>query len=466
MSSPPSGSRALADLRAERAVIGSVIIEPDAWDVADEVITASDFSSDAHAEIWRALDALVAAGTPIDSVTLRGKLEDGGKLQRVGGDEYLLGLTETIPTIANTEAYATRIRQLGTLRRVRDTLARYHAELQSEVEDIPDYLDRVETAITHACERRAAKTDPVHVGDAGAEYLADLEQRQHTGETVGHKTGYGHLDHYLGGVVPQETIVVAGRPGMGKTAFALDIAKGVARTSGMGVYVQSIEMPRRKLIERMLSGEAAVDSDRLRTLKLGNEDWRELVAANERLSRLSIHIDDTSGVTILDIKRSVRRHKRKLEREGKKLGLVVIDYLQLIKAHTRADKREEQIGDISREMTAMCKQLDVAVMALASLNRDCEKRPGKDKRPAVSDLRESGAIESDASTVLLLYRDEVYNHDTSWKGVAEIIIGKQRNGKTGTVRMAFRKEFTRFDALEQQPEPDERDHSPHWSESA
>ena len=445
---PQSGRVPPHDLNAERAVLGGILLENDALNAVTELpLEAGHFYKDAHAIIFEAMLELFGAGQPVDTVTLRERLAMGNKLPRVGGDEYLLALTDTIPTIANIEAHARIVMEKSMVRRVIHACHETAAKGYGDYGPIGEFLDEAEKAVFEVAKHRL-KHRYEHINDVVMrtfeEITAAAERKEHI---TGLPTGFRHLDWYTAGFHPGDLVICAGRPGMGKTAFALNLALNACRARQAPVAVFSLEMPNDQLARRLLCAEAGVDGNRLRSGRLTREDWAPLTRAAGELSELPVWMDDTPSLSVLELRAKARRLKTE-----RGLELVVVDYLQLMRSGTRTDNREQEISEISRSLKALAKELSIPVMALSQRNRGVENRGNKDKRPQLSDLRESGAIEQDADTILFIYRDEVYNPESTEKGIAEIIIGKQRAGPTGTVRCKFLREFTRFENLEEHRE--------------
>jgi replicative DNA helicase len=380
----------------------------------------------------------------------------GGKLQRVGGDEYLLALTDTIPTVANIEAHARIVKEKAVVRRLIHACYEQVARGFGDYGQIEEYLDGAEKAIYDVAKDRL-RDRPEHINDVVIRTFeaitAAAERKEHI---TGLPSGFLKLDWFTAGMHPGDLIICAGRPGMGKTAFALNVALNACRARQAAVMVFSLEMPKDQLARRLLCSEAGVDSNKLRTGHLSREDWAQLTRAAGELSELPIWMDDAASLTVMELRAKARRFKSQHD-----VQLVVVDYLQLMRAGVRTDSREQEISEISRSLKALAKELGIPVMALSQLNRGVETRGSKDKRPQLSDLRESGAIEQDADTILFIYRDEVYNQDSSDKGIAEIIIGKQRAGPTGTVRCKFLREYTRFENLEEQRDAGDNPYEPY-----
>jgi replicative DNA helicase len=433
------------DLHAERSVLGGILLENEALTTVSELpLHAEEFYKDAHGAIYEAMMQLYGENQPVDSVTLRERLALSGKLQRVGGDEYLLALTDTIPTVANIEAHAKIVKEKAIVRRLIHACYEQIARGFGDYAPIEEYLDQAEKSIFDVAKERL-RNRPEHLNEIVIRTFEEItlaaERKEHI---TGLPSGFKGLDWYTAGMHPGDLIICAGRPGMGKTSFAMNVALNACRARKACVAVFSLEMPKEQLARRLLCSEAGVDSNKLRTGRLMREDWAQLTRAAGELSELPIWMDDTPGITLMEVRSKARRFKSQND-----LQLIVIDYLQLMKAGIKTDSREQEISEISRSLKGLAKELKIPVIALSQLNRGVESRGNKDKRPQLSDLRESGAIEQDADTILFIYRDEVYNPDSTEKGIAEIIIGKQRAGPTGTVRCRFQREYTRFENLEE-----------------
>ena len=434
------------DLSAERAVLGGILLENDALNTVHELpLTAEDFYSEAHSRIFESMVSLFSAGQPVDLVTLRERLATGNKLHAVGGDEYLFSLTNTIPTVANIEAHAKIVREKAVIRRLIQACHETSAVGYGDYGSMEEFLDQAERSIFNVAKHRL-RSPYEHITDVVVRCFESItraaELKQHI---TGLPTGFERLDKMTAGMHPGDLIIIAGRPGMGKTAFALNIAMNACRLRKKAAVVFSLEMPKEQLANRLLCSEAKVDAGKLRTGYLSRDDWPKLTQAAGTLSDLPIWLDDTPGLTLMELRAKTRRLKSEHD-----LGLIVIDYLQLMRAGVKTDSREQEISEISRSLKGMAKELGLPVIALSQLNRGVESRGNKDKRPQLSDLRESGAIEQDADTIMFIYRDEVYNQESTEKGVAEIIVGKQRAGPTGTVKCMFLREYTRFENLDDQ----------------
>ncbi len=445
---PSSGRVPPHDLNAERAVLGGILLENDALNVVTELpLRPGDFYKDAHAIAFEAMLELFAEGQPVDTITLRERLVTAGKLQRSGGDEYLLALTDTIPTVANIEAHARIVQEKAVVRRVIHACYETAARGYGDYGPMAEFLDEAERAVFEVAKERL-RSKYEHINEVVMRTFEEITKAAERKEHItGLPSGFKLLDWYTAGMHPGDLVICAGRPGMGKTAFALNVALNACRARQAPVVVFSLEMPKEQLARRLLCSEAGVDGNRLRSGRLNRDDWAPLTRAAGELSELPLWMDDTPGLTMMELRAKARRLKSE-----KGLELVVVDYLQLMRSGTRTESREQEISEISRSLKALAKELSLPVMALSQLNRGVETRGTKDKRPQLSDLRESGAIEQDADTILFIYRDEVYNPESPDKGVAEVIIGKQRAGPTGTVRCIFKREYTRFENLEEHHE--------------
>lgn len=433
---PPSS------LEAERAVIGGILLENEAIHTVLELIGPEDFYSDANGRIYEAMLALIGRSQPVDHITLRAELVSRGKLAAVGGDEYLLDLTNTIPTVAHIEAHAQIIKEKALVRRLITACHEIAAQGYGDYGEAKNFLDYAEAAVFGIAKERA-RSPYQHVKEIVMQTFEEINEAAKRGSAItGIPTGFERLDKMTAGMHPGDLIIIAGRPGMGKTSFALNVGTNACAATRRATAVFSLEMPKSQLVRRMLCSEARVDAGRMRTGQLVRDDWPKLANAAGVLSELPIFVDDTPAITLLEVRSKARRIQSE---HG--LGLIVIDYMQLMRSGSRNDSREQEISEISRNLKALAKELEIPIIALSQLNRGVESRGVKDKRPQLSDLRESGAIEQDADTIWFIYRDEVYNKETVDRGVAEVIIGKQRSGPTGTLRVRFWSEYTRFDNL-------------------
>ncbi len=431
-------------LEAEQSVLGGLLLDNEATDRIGDIIAPADFYSDAHRLIYQQIVALITDGKPADVVTVSEGLGSAQKLDYVGGLAYLGALVQNVPTAANIRHYAAIVRERSILRQLAATAGEIADTAYNPLgRSAKEILDQAEAKVLHIAEQGSrgqqqfAAIGQLLVGVV--ERIETLFNRDDPSEVTGVPTGFSDLDKMTSGLQPGDLVVVAGRPSMGKTAFALNIGEHVALAAGLPVAVFSMEMGASQLALRMIGSVGRLDQHKLRTGRLASDDWERLSSALGRLNEAPILIDETPALNAIE----VRSRARRLMKQYGKLGLVIVDYLQLMQSSTQGENRATEISEISRSMKALAKELKVPVMALSQLNRSLEQRPNK--RPVMSDLRESGAIEQDADVILFIYRDEVYNPDTQEKGTAEIIIGKQRNGPIGTVRLTFLGEYTRFE---------------------
>jgi replicative DNA helicase len=439
--SPNTGGRVPPhNLDAEESLIGAMLLTRDATAAAVEFCTSEDFYKPAHAHIFGAITSLYTRGEPADVVTVADELRRSGLIEVVGGPAALMSLQVTAPSTGNASYYAKIVEEHALLRRL-ITVAGEIAELGYSVpEDVTEVVDRAETMVFEVAQRRMVDTmSPLR--DLLAQSLDHLEALVERGETItGVPTGYRDLDAQLAGLQAGNLVVVGARPSMGKTSFALGIVSHAAVHARVPVLLFSLEMSHLELTQRMLCSEAGVDATRMRNGTLLESDWPRISNAIGRLGDAPIFIDDNPNVTVMDIRAKSRRLKA---RSG--LGLVVVDYLQLMSGHgrSRAENRQVEVSEISRGLKVLARELNIPVIALSQLSRNLEMR--QDKRPVLADLRESGSIEQDADVVLFIYRDEVYNPDSTERGSAEIITSKHRNGPTGVTHLAFVDRYTRFD---------------------
>jgi replicative DNA helicase len=428
------------NLEAETSVLGAVLLENDALNRVLEILREDDFYREAHRRIFSAILHLYEHSEPVDLVTLSEVLKTRGELEDVGGIAYLNALVNGVPTAANIAYYAKIIKEKAILRKLINRATEIVSQSYSNSGDVDEFIDQAERTIFEISEDRVRPSfypikDLIKAGFKTIERLYEKRQL-----ITGVPTGFQRLDELTSGLQPSDLIIIAGRPSMGKTAFALNIAQNAAVQASVPAAIFSLEMSKEQLALRMLCSEAKVDAHRLRGGFLGEADWPKLTRAAGSLSEAPLFIDDTPGISALEMRAKARRLK--LEHN---LGLVIVDYLQLMRGRASVDSREQEISDISRSLKALAKELAIPVIALSQLNRRVEDRG--DKRPQLSDLRESGAIEQDADVILFLYRDEVYNKTEENRGKAEIIVGKQRNGPTDKVDLTFLDKYTRFENL-------------------
>ncbi|MFN7277945.1 MAG: replicative DNA helicase [Betaproteobacteria bacterium] len=431
-------------LEGEQSVLGGLLLDNGAWDRIADVVFEEDFYRSDHRLIWRHVSRLIEHGRPADVLTVAESLERSGELVEAGGMAYLASLSQNTPSAANIRRYAEIVRERSIMRKLAEVgTAIADSAYSPRGREAPQLLDEAESKVFEIAEqgargRQGFQAMPPLLTQV-VERIDMLYNRDNPSDVTGVPTGYADLDEKTSGLQPGDLVIVAGRPSMGKTALAINMAENVALEAGLPVAVFSMEMAATQLVMRLLGSLGRLDQHRLRTGRLQDDDWQRLTAAVGRLNEAPIHIDETPALNALE----VRARSRRLHRQYGKLGLIVVDYLQLMSASSEGENRATEISEISRSLTALAKELNVPVIALSQLNRRLAQRPNK--RPVMSDLRESGAIEQDADLILFIYRDEVYNPDSQEKGIAEIIIGKQRNGPIGTVRLTFRGENTRFE---------------------
>ncbi len=439
---------------AEQSVLGGLLLDNLAWDRAGDLLNASDFYRHEHRLIYQAISSLIAASKPADVITVFEALQSLGKAEDSGGLAYLNALAQSVPSAANVRRYAEIVRERAVLRKLiaaSDDIATKAFNPQGK--PVSQILDEAETKIFQIGEEGARNKqgfqDMHRLVQSLLERVDELEKNG-ADEVTGIRTGFYDLDRYTAGLQKGDLIVLAARPSMGKTAFALNIAEHVAVEEGLPVAVFSMEMGAAQLALRLVGSLARVDQQHLRTGKLRDDEWERLPVAASKLSQAPIFIDETAALNPAELRARARRLARQY---GGTLGLIVIDYLQLMSGTSDNDEnRATVLGEISRGMKALAKELQCPVIALSQLNRGVETR--NDKRPMMSDLRESGAIEQDADVITFIYRDDYYNKDSKEPGVAEIIIAKQRNGPVGTVKLTFLKPLTRFDNLAAQAADD------------
>lgn len=425
-------------VEAEEAVLGAILVNPMSLGKIVEFLKPESFYKPAHKIIYEAMLELFRKNEPIDIVTVSEHLRNKEELDLAGGRSYINDLAMNVVTTANIEFYA-KIIQEKEIKRALINAGSEIVSMSYENEDTDSVLDNAQKLIFNIAAQKDT-TDLVGIQDLVVSSYEQIEQRYNNkDDLVGVTTGFYDLDAITSGLQKSDLIILAARPSMGKTAFALNLAQNVAMKGKKGVAIFSLEMPKQQLVKRMLCAEAEVDSSRVTSGNLQPKDWEKLMEAMGRLSEAKIYIDDTSGVTSIDIKAKCRR----LMMEEKELGLIVIDYLQLMEGGGNPNDRNQQISAISRSLKGLARELDVPIIALSQLSRGVEAR--NDKRPMLSDLRDSGAIEQDADIVMFIYRDEYYNRDdVNNKGKAEVIIAKHRNGSVGTIELLFQSNITKF----------------------
>jgi replicative DNA helicase len=435
------------DLDAERAVIGAMLVSETAVAAVAERLAAEDFYSEVHRIIYGAMMRLYSRGEPIDQLTLTNELRSVNEFERIGGRPYVFQIVESVPTAANAGRYADIVRGKALLRAIIDVGSRITEDAFREPENVSEALDSAEQLVYGVSNRTLREhLAPVSELAPGAlEMIQRLYEQE--GEVTGVETGFEDLDRLTTGFHKSDLIILAARPAMGKTALSLNAIWHAAGERKMPVAIFSLEMSKEQLVQRLISQTTRIPAQALRSGNVKAEDWPKLVRGVAEVSRAPIWIDDTAGVTLMEIRAKVRRLASQLNVAGElPLSLVVVDYLQLMVGQgNRAENRQQEIAEISRGLKVLARDLDVPVLAVAQLSRAVETR--HDKRPLLSDLRDSGAIEQDADMVMFLYRDEYYNPESDDKGIAEVIVGKHRNGPTGKVQLAWMEQYTKFASL-------------------
>jgi replicative DNA helicase len=435
------------DLDAEESVLGAMLVSENAIAIVSEMLRAEDFYRRSHATMYETILQLYGEGGTVDSITLINALQNRGQLDEVGGKAAVHTLASTVPAVANAYRYAEIVRDSSTYRnliRAGTEIAQLGYERLGEPQELVDQAEQVVFSI--ADQRITSDFSPIStLLNESFERISQLHESGR--EVTGVATGYRKLDKITAGFQPSNLIILAARPGMGKTSLALNIAAHVGIRENLPVAIFSIEMSRDEVTQRLMCSEGKVDSSRLRTGKLAPDEWPKLTAACSTLQEAPIYVDDTAGITALEIKAKARR----LKARHPNLALVVIDYLQLMSGGGRFDNRVNEISHISRQLKLIARDLEVPVLALSQLSRAVEQRPAKDRRPQLSDLRESGSIEQDADLVMFVYRDDYYDPESEHKGEAELIIGKHRNGPLDSVQLAYQGRYTRFANLAQGP---------------
>ncbi|MEQ5836850.1 replicative DNA helicase [Marinobacter mangrovi] len=432
-------------IEAEQAVLGGLMLDNSKWDAVSEVIASADFYRQDHRLIYAAIERLAGEGEPLDVVTLSEFLDRAGDLEDAGGLTYLAEMAEKTPGASNIKAYAQIVRERSVLRQmieVSGNIAESAFNPQGRTSD--ELLDEAERNVFQIAESRTKEgSGPQAINPILTKALGRIEELFESGDAItGITTGFKDLDEWTSGMQPSDLIIIAGRPSMGKTTFSMNVVENALLGSNKPALVFSMEMPADSIVMRMLSSLGRIDQTRMRSGKLEEEDWPRLTSAVSLLKDKPLYIDDTPGLSPTEMRSRARRVAR--ENDGE-IGLIMVDYLQLMRVPGNTEGRTAEISEISRSLKALAKELQCPVVALSQLNRSLEQRPNK--RPVNSDLRESGAIEQDADVIMFIYRDEVYHEDSPDKGIAEIIIGKQRNGPIGTVRLAFIGKYTKFEDL-------------------
>ena len=448
---PHSDRRPPFSVEAEMSVLGGMLIDADAIVHAIEILDETMFFREANRRLYRAMVRLWEAGGAIEPVTLAEALRNAGDYETVGGAAYLAQLWDYVPTAANLQYHAKIVREKALLRRLIEVSTGIIQDTYANQGEVDRLLDEAEQRIFQIAQTHDRKGF-VWIKELLWPAMEQIEILSQTGSAItGVPTGFQDLDEKTAGFQKGDLVIVAARPSMGKTAFTLNIAQHAAITAQRAVAVFSLEMSKESLVQRMLTSEARVDASRVRTGRLRDDDYPRLAQAAGLLNTAPIYIDDTPAISILEM----RAKSRRLKADRPDLALIIVDYLQLMQADSRTENRQQEVSEISRGLKALAKELDVPVVALSQLSRAVESRP--DKRPMLSDLRESGAIEQDADVIMFLYRPEYYfgpvdKDGNSLEGKAELIIGKQRNGATGMVGLMFHKEYTRFESFSSRPE--------------
>ncbi|WP_319370376.1 replicative DNA helicase [uncultured Ilyobacter sp.] len=427
-----------SSLEAEKSILGGILLKPDALGDVVEILSPSDFYKAAHRNIYEAMIAAYNNGEVIDPIVLIDKLKKQEKFDESGGNAIIYEIIEEVPTAANILSYAKIVKEKAILRRLGDVGTKIVEMTYEGYEDADAILDKAEGMIFKISETKEAK-DVVGISHILGEEFERLENLQNNrGATIGISSGFKHFDDMTSGFHPSDLVIIAARPSMGKTAFVLNLALNAVKNGDNGVLIFSLEMSNSQLLQRLLAVEGSLPLQKIRNGFLNDEEWGRLGIASAKLANSKIHIADTPNVSVLEIRAMARRLKA-----AGKLDMILIDYLQLISGSgSKNDSRQQEISDISRALKGIARELNVPVIALSQLSRAPEQRA--DRRPILSDLRESGAIEQDADMVVFLYRDDYYNEDSEFKGITEINIGKQRNGPVGTVNLRFFHELTKF----------------------
>ncbi len=433
---------------AEQSVLGSILLNAKAFGNVLEILQSSDFYLPAHRIIFEAMVTLFEKNEPQDLITISNILKDNNQLEEIGGAAYLANLTSIVPVTSNISSYSNIIRQKAILRKLIEVNTEIACRCYDEQGDISILVDEAEQAIFDIAGRNSGQgfTPLKTIIPSAFEKVEQLFKRKEL--ITGVPTGYYEIDKMTAGLQPSDLIILAGRPSMGKTSFAMNMAQHAALVEKIGIAIFSLEMSKEQLTMRLLSSVGRIDSQRIRTGKLHDEDWPKLTRAVGMLQEAPMYIDDTPAISVLEMRAKVRRLASQFP-----IGMILVDYLQLMQGRSHTENRTQEISEISRSLKALAKEHNVPVIALSQLNRGLESRT--DKRPMMSDLRESGAIEQDADIICFIYRDEVYNkgEDNPELGTAEIIIGKQRNGPTGTAKLTFIKEFTMFENMSNYDDP-------------
>lgn len=424
-------------IEAEEAVLGSLLIDADAIIRIATILRSEDFYREKHGWIYEAILDLHERREPVDLLTVCDELERREQLDEVGGTVFVTSLVNAVPTSIHAEHYARIIERAATRRRLIDAAGQIAALAYQEADDVGEVVDRAEQLLFGVSERRISR-DLVPIKQVLSDYYDRIEYlTRHQGEVIGIPTGFTDIDRLLGGLQRSDMIILAARPSVGKTSLALSMAHNAALKFGQRVAFFSLEMSSEQVVQRLISAETGIDSQKLRQGKIADEEWARFMKATSDLSETHLYIDDTPGISAMELRTKARRLQAEFG-----IDLVVIDYLQLMRGDTRSENRVQEISSISRSIKALARELNVPILALSQLSRGVESRT--DKRPILSDLRESGALEQDADVVIFIYRDELYNENTERKNIADVIVAKHRNGPTGVVSLYFKKELAQF----------------------
>ncbi len=435
------------NLRAEEAVLGAMLLSREAIADVVEVLDSDNFYKPAHGHIFEAVTGLYGGGEPVDAITVANELERANLLEAVGGNAILIELQANTPAVSNATYYAKIVEEMALLRRVISVSNEIAEDAYAMPDDVVKAIDDAEARMFDVAQRRVTNST-AEIKDLLSANLDRLEMLYEQGDAItGIPSGYHDLDELLSGLQRNAFYVVGARPAMGKTAFALGLAANAAMNSGEPSLVFSLEMSQLELSQRILCSDARVDATRVKTGRLDENDWNRISHSVGRLAEAPIYIDDNPHTTVMEIRAKARRLKSRVGT----IGVIVVDYIQLMTGRSNAESRQVEVSEISRNLKILARELETPVIALAQLNRGLEQRT--DKRPMLSDLRESGALEQDADVVMFLYRDEIYNNDSEAKGVAEVIVAKHRNGPTATVKLAFLGHFTRFENMSRRVAP-------------
>jgi replicative DNA helicase len=429
------------NLEAERSVLGSMLLEKEALSTVIDILTEEDFYNDGHKKVFSAIINLFENNKAVDLVTATEELRRGGDLEEIGGAIYLTNLLNSVPTAANVEHYAEIVKEKAVLRSLINAATQIVTTGYEDKEETGTLLDRAQQLIFEISQKRVRR-DFILLKDVVKSGMETIEKLQKFGKGYirGIPTGFKEFDNLTSGFQPSDLVVIASRPSMGKTSICLNIAQHAGIEEKIPVAIFSLETSKEQLVQRMLCAEARVDAHKLRTGYLPESAWPTLAIAAGRLSDAPIFIDDTPAISSLEVRAKARRLKAEHD-----IGLIIIDYLQLMRGGERAENRQQEISEISRSLKSLARELEIPVIAVSQLSREVEKREGN--RPQLSDLRESGAIEQDADLCVFIYREELYKPKKENKGIADIIIGKQRNGPVGKIKLAWIKEYTRFGNL-------------------